>query len=177
AGLAVSVTWLGASDAAAMGRAVFHGPAYSQEMREWIALGEGRESEPSRFIPQHLLHAAAFCLLSAATAGGGGLVLGAAMLSYMSFYAGDFAARAQACPAVCAALLAWNPWSIVRVASFIVLGVVLAEPLAARGSLRARPAGSPRAWVWAALAGLAADIVLKSALAPAWRTMLASCLG
>ena len=101
--------------------------------------------------------------------------MGSVLLGYMSFYVGDLAHGSSHCAPAWAALLAWNPWSIVRVVSFIVLGVVLAEPLLSRRT--AVPPGSRRGWIAAALAGAAADIVLKTALAPAWSRLLSTCLG
>jgi hypothetical protein len=162
-------------------RVLLNGPAYAAEMRAWIATGEGAESSPSRFIPQHLLHLAIFSALALATAGAAALVMGTVLLGYMSFYVGTLAAAATACPPALAALIAWNPWSVARVVSFIVLGVVLAEPLVARFA-RGRHAAASRVpgrsrWLIAGLAGILADIVLKTLLAPAWRGMLASCLG
>ena len=69
-------------------------------------------------------------------------------------------------------LLGWQPWAICRVAAFVVLGVVLAEPLLSRlrpyrydGLRAARP------YLIAAAAGIAADWILKALLAPDWRAV------
>ena len=175
--LGVAMTWLGAAHNGMAARSVPMGPAYRDEMRAWIATGSGRESEPSRFIPQHLTHASLFAATSLATAGAAGLIMGAALMGYMSFYVGDLThAGFAACSPARVALLAWKPWAIVRVVSFVALGVVLAEPLMMRLTGRRCPPGRLW-WIGAALAGLVADIALKATLAPAWRSMLAACAG
>lgn len=159
-------------------RAILHGPTYAGEMRTWIATGIGRESDPARFVPQHLLHLAIFAALALATAGAGALVMGSFLLGYMSFYVGSLAHGAAGCGPLTTALLAWNPWSLVRIVSFIVLGVVLSEPPLRRwrGVAGQAPAGRGR-WIAVGLAGIVADMLLKTALAPAWRGMLAACAG
>ena len=70
-------------------------------------------------------------------------------------------------------LWGWQPWAICRVGAFVVLGVVLAEPLLARlrpyrydGLRAARP------YLIFATAGIAADWILKWALAAHWRAQL-----
>ena len=74
-------------------------------------------------------------------------------------------------------LFGWQPWALCRVAAFVVLGVVLAEPLLAR--LKGYPyrglSSARRYLAWAA-AGIAADWILKAALAPAWREALAAAM-
>jgi hypothetical protein len=189
AGLLLWAATLGACGTAAgflwqerAARVILNGPAYSQEMRAWIATGEGRESAPALFIPQHLLHLSIFSALAVATAGAAALVMGTVLLGYMSFHVGSLASAASGCSPGLTALLAWNPWSLVRVVSFIVLGVVLAEPMVMRwhawrhAAARASEPGRAR-WLIAGLAGILADMLLKALLAPTWRTMLAACLG
>lgn len=175
--LGLAMTWLGAARNEQAARSVPMGPAYRDEMRAWIATGSGRESEPARFIPQHLTHAALFAAASLATAGAAGLVMGAALMGYMSFYVGDLAhAGFAACSPARVALVAWVPWALVRVIAFVTLGVVLAEPLMTLLTGRRFPPGR-RWWIGAGLAGLVVDVALKAALAPHWRTMLAACAG
>ena len=154
---------------------VLNGPAYRDEMFHWIRTGAGREGTPAEFIPQHVLHLAAFVVLSLATASAASMFLGAALMNYMGFYVASLA-RAGA-PAGDVAAWGWQPWAICRVAAFVVLGVVLSEPLLARirpyrhdGLRAARP------YLIAAAAGIAADWILKAALAERWRTALAAAL-
>jgi hypothetical protein len=96
--------------------------------------------------------------------------MGAALMNYMGHYAGTLGARARS-PLV--ALAAWHPWALVRVASFVVLGVVLAGPLLFRVTGRRwRWKGEPTAWLVLATAGLVLDVALKAGLAQLWRRLL-----
>src|SRR5262245_5732913 len=155
---------------------IWNGSAYRDEMQAWLATGAGREQTPSLFIPQHLLHAGLFCALTLATAGSISLVMGAVLMNYMSYFVGDLLIRCHGTSAWPEAILfAWNPWSMVRIVSFIILGVTLAEPLLSRvPGGRKLPGGRGR-WIAAATAGLLLDILLKAALAPQWPTIFAGC--
>ncbi len=148
---------------------VLNGPAYRDEMLHWIRTGEGREGRLSLFLPQHLLHLGAFVALCLPTASALGILLGAVLMNFMSFYVASLA-RAGV-PAGAVVLLGWQPWALCRVAAFCVLGVVLAEPLLGRFRPLAR-SGSRRRCVLAAVACLLADGVLKAVLAPTWGALL-----
>lgn len=173
--LAVCATSTFALWPAAPDALVINGAPYRDEMFHWIRTGEGREGRPAEFIPQHVLHLGAFVALSVATASAASMVLGAALMNYMGFYVASLS-RAGV-PAADVLLLGWQPWAICRVAAFVVLGVVLAEPMLAR--LRPYPyAGlrSARPFLIAAAAGIAADWILKALLAPHWRQGLVALL-
>jgi hypothetical protein len=146
--------------------------AYEREMFEWVDTGRGREARPREFLPQHALHAAAFSALSLATGSALSMPFGAALMNYMGHYAGALGARRRS-PLV--ALAAWNPWSIVRVISFVLLGVVLAGPLLClvRGR-RWRWSGEAGGLLAVALAGLVADAAIKAGFADVWRRLLTS---
>jgi hypothetical protein len=148
---------------------VLNGPAYRDEMLHWIRTGEGREGSLRLFLPQHLLHLGAFVALCLPTASALGILLGAVLMNFMSFYVASLA-RAGV-PAGAVVLLGWQPWAICRVAAFCVLGVVLAEPLLGRFRPLAR-SGSRVRYVLAAVAALLADCVLKAVLAPTWGALL-----
>ena len=155
---------------------VVNGPAYRDEMFHWIRTGEGREGRPAEFLPQHVLHLAGFVGLSLATASAASMVLGAALMNYMAFYVASL--HRAAVPAETVLLFGWQPWAICRVAAFVILGVVLAEPLLAR--LKPYPyagLGAARRYLSWAAAGIAADWILKAALAARWRETLAAGLG
>lgn len=150
------------------GRAIANGEPYRREMFAWIETGEGRENHPEQFLPEHALHLGAFALLAVASGGYLGLALGAALLGYMSYFVGSFAASAGA--PVAGALVAWVPWSVVRVLAFVALGCVLARPVLARRW--SAPDRRERRWIAIALAGIAIDLLLKSSLAPAYGRFL-----
>ena len=157
AGVIVLTLWL--PDAAREG--ILHGETYRQEMFGWIATGEGKENEPAAFIPEHLLHLAVFLVLTWASGGYLGLVLGALLVAYMSYFVGTYAA-ASGQPFL-GSVAAWVPWSVVRVAAFVLLGCLLARPLLVR---RPWPFERPEARLFAlGFAGIVADILLKALLA------------
>jgi hypothetical protein len=170
--LGASMTMLCAAMPERAERVVIHGPAYWEEMSGWLETGKGRESEPGRFIPQHLLHAGVFVLLSLATASFVSIAFGAALMNYMAYYVARVVLLTPAHPVI-AGLLGWHPWSVIRIASYVVLGVVLAEPLLVRLRwVSRRGFGSWWRWIAAGGAGLVLDIVLKALLAPHWPGLL-----
>lgn len=173
AALSASIIAATAADPEGLARVVLNGPAYRDEMLPWIATGTGREGEPARFVPQHLLHLLAFAALALASAGLLGLMLGAVLVGYMSFYVGVLASGPE--PAL-AALCGWPPYSILRVIAYVLLGTVLARPLLARLARRSlAPLDHPR-WLGAAAALLMADIGLKAVIAARWAALLRPCL-
>jgi len=155
------------------GAAIFRGPSYAAEMLHWVETGEGAESSPRLFLPIHARHFGAFCVLSALSAGGLGLVLGTVLLNYMNFYVAELV-RASARPLVAAAF-GWPIWAEVRVAGFVVCGAALAVLLPAAWSRRRGGPPAPRFPGRLFALGVAlilADIVLKALLAPPWQRFL-----
>lgn len=156
-------------------RLVLNGPAYRDEMFQWIRTGVGRESSPLQFIPQHALHLAAFVVLSLATASAVSITMGAVLMNYMDFYVASLARAGT--PPWAALMFGWQPWAICRVAAFSILGVVLAEPLLSRmRSYGYKGWRSARGWILLAAGLLVADLVLKAALAPLWAAILRRAL-
>jgi hypothetical protein len=152
----------------AAGEAILHGEAYRKEMFGWIATGEAPENHPAVFIPIHLLHLAVFLVLAWASAGYLGLVLGAFLVGYMSYFVGCYAV-ASAHPLL-GAVAAWVPWSVLRVFAFVLLGCLFARPLLVR---RAWPfARSEYQLMGLAASGLLVDILMKSLLAPSYGRFL-----
>jgi hypothetical protein len=163
-GVIVLVLWL--PEAARAG--ILHGEPYRQEMFGWVATGEAPENDPSAFIPQHLLHLAAFLVLTWVSGGYLGLVLGAALVAYMSYFVGSYAA-ASGHPFL-GSVAAWVPWSVIRVCAFVLLGTLFARPLLVR---RSWPFGRREVRLMAlAFAGILADLVIKALLAPAYGLFL-----
>jgi len=111
----------------------------------------------------------------AATGGVLAMPMGAVLMNYMGHYVGTLGA-ASARPALVIPL-AWHPWAVIRVTSFVVIGVILSVPLLARlGGFTVdwRAARTPLQW---ACAGLLADGVLKWLLAPSWQRLLLRLVG
>ncbi len=151
-----------------------HGPAYWDEMRPYLLTGVGKESDPSRFVPEHLLHLGAFIVLAAASGGLLALVLGAYLLGYMSYYVGQVVLLSDR--PLLGAVLGWHPWSLFRVAAFVVLGVSLARllldrPGAARWWAEERGALAVGLLLWLT------DLAMKIVLSPWWAGILRSAAG
>jgi hypothetical protein len=149
--------------------------SYQREMFAWVATGRGPESEPSRFVPVHGAHALLFSLLSLASGSLLSMPMGAVLMNYMGHYVGTFGA-ASARPGV-AILLAWHPWAVVRVGSFVALGVVLAGPVLSRVGRFPFSLRRHRRLLVLASAGLLLDVALKTLLAPGWARVLRAVAG
>lgn len=145
-----------------------HGEPYRQEMFGWIATGVGPENQPAAFIPQHLLHLAVFLVLTYVSGGYLGLALGAALVGYMSYFVGHYAAVSG--HLLLGSVAAWVPWSVLRVMAFVLLGAVFSRPLLTR---RVWPFESlERRLMLLAATGILADVLMKSLLAPAYGRFL-----
>jgi hypothetical protein len=168
--LAIVVVTLSIQFPASAQTSIFHGTAYVEEMFHWIKTGEGAEGNPVQFVPVHLVHFVIFALLSLLTASVLSLLMGALLMNYMSFYVASVIVASHG--EWIATLMAWHPWSAIRVASFVILGVILAEPLICKIQKRDYEYLSIRRYFWFALHGLAIDILMKAFLAPWWGTTL-----
>jgi hypothetical protein len=74
-------------------------------------------------------------------------------------------------------LLGWHPWAVIRIVSFVVIGVVLSGPLLGRlFAFRIDRAEARRLLMFGA-AGLLVDVLLKALLAHAWRDVLVRVVG
>ena len=164
AGVILLVLWW--PEAARAG--ILHGEAYRQEMFGWIRTGVAPENSPRLFIPQHLLHLGVFLLLTWASGGYLGLVLGACLVAYMSYFVGCYAA-ASGHPLL-GSVLAWVPWSVVRVCAFVLLGALFSRPLLSR---RLWPFERWEVRLMAlALAGILVDLLVKAFFAPSYGLFL-----
>ena len=68
---------------------------------------------------------ALFAGLSLATASLASIYFGTVLLNYMAYYVARVIVLSGGSPLAVA--MAWHPWSMLRVAAFVVIGVVLAE--------------------------------------------------
>jgi len=151
------------------GRSILNGEPYRQEMFGWVETGVAKENSPRRFLPEHALHLAGFSVLTLLSGGYLGLALGALLTAYMSYFVGSYAASTGL--PVLGSLVAWVPWSVVRVVAFVALGTILARPLLVR-EWPPRFGPRERRWLlWVAL-GLATDVTVKSLLAPRYGLFL-----
>ncbi len=157
------------------GHVFANGATYRDEMFRWVLTGRGAESTPSQFIPIHLRDAVLFCVLTLLTGGIGSMPMGAVLMNFMGTYVGSLAA-ASSRPAL-TMVLGWHPWSVIRVVSFVVIGVVLSEPLLSRMFRFSTDVRTSRRLLASAGAGLVIDIVMKALLAPAWQRLLLRVVG
>ena len=175
AALAVCATlmsYVATTDAARM---FLRGESYRAEMFEFIRTGLGREGDIRAFLPQHALHAIGFSLLAVATGAVLAMPLGAFLMNYMAYYVGALAvASAHPWKAI---VLAWVPWAVIRVMSFVTIGVVLGGPVLGRVTGFRYRLADQRRWLILAAVGLLVDVVLKWACAPWWRHLLQSAAG
>ena len=151
------------------------GESYRTEMTAWVLTGQGAESTPSQFIPQQAGHALLFSGLALATGGVAAMPMGAVLMNYMGWYVGGVAAASR--HPVLTMVLAWHPWAVIRVISFVAIGVVLSAPLLAWFGKFSVDRGTSRTLLMIAAGGLVADIVLKTLLAPAWQRLLFRVVG
>ena len=175
AALAVCATVLSYFDTIDAGRLFVRGETYRREMFEYLRTGYGPEGDIRHFLPIHLAHTAVFVGLAIATGSLLAMPLGAVLMNYMAYYAGALGA-ASTDPWL-AMSLAWAPWALVRVASFVTLGVVLGAPVLARLFRFEYRLRDRTRWIALAAAGLVVDVGLKWALAPSWREMLRGAAG
>jgi hypothetical protein len=151
------------------------GASYRAEMFAWVMSGRGAESDPARFLPLHLRDAVMFVALALASGGVLAMMTGAALMNYMGHYVGALAA-ASARPAL-TMILGWHPWAVVRIVSFVTLGVVLAAPLWSRILGFRFDWRAARPLMGYAAAGLLVDVVMKWLLAPVWQKALLRVVG
>lgn len=171
--LSVGVILLVALAPAIATSGILHGEAYRAEMFQWVETGVARENDPSAFIPQHILHLTAFLLLTWVSGGYLGLVLGALLVAYMSYFVGSYAMAAGR--PVVGSLAAWVPWSVLRVAAFVLLGSLFSRPLLERQVWPFEH--REHALMWLAATGILGDWVMKALLAPTYGVFLRQLAG
>jgi hypothetical protein len=147
---------------------IVHGEPYRQEMFGWIATGNAPENDWHRFLPVHLLHFAVFLVLTWVSGGYLGLVLGAFLVAYMSYFVGSYAV-ASGHPLL-GSVTAWVPWSVLRVLAFVLFGALFSRPLLVR---RIWPfEGDDYRLMGIAASGIVADLILKALSAPSYGLFL-----
>lgn len=157
---------------------IWHAASYRDEMVRWIGTGIGAEGDIAQFLPRVLIEYGMVLALAAASVGILGLLLGSVLLGYMNGYVGWVIANADPrMGALAAAILAWPPWPMARVVSFVLAGTAAASWGYAKLFDRRGPKPTVRPLLLGSLALLATDIVLKLTLAPQWRLFLRALLG
>jgi hypothetical protein len=106
---------------------VINGEAYVSEMLDWIRTGLGPEGDPRLFLLPKLRELVIFTVLSVASIGLLGLLLGAILLNYMNYYVGTLLSYAKPEFFLQVALLSWQIYAILRVVGYVLLGVALSR--------------------------------------------------
>ncbi len=145
-------------------KVVINGKANKDEMFEWIKTGVGRESNPKEFIPQHLIHIGIFVIFSLFSASLLSISMGSIMVNYMNFYVAQLIINSK--NKIIPICLGWHFWSLIRVFSFVILGVLLSEPLLSLIKRKKPQIGKEKALLLIAISGLILDIILKATFAP-----------
>ena len=151
------------------------GEAYRTEMFAWVMTGRGAESSPRQFLPQHARDAAIFSALALGTGGALAMPMGAALMNFMGHYVGALAAASRR--PLLTMVLGWHPWAVIRIVSFVTIGVLLSAPVLSKLFSFRVDWEAARPLAIAAVAGLAVDIVLKALLAPTWQRLLLRVVG
>lgn len=95
-------------------------------------------------------------------------------MNYMGHYVGS-TASISAHPLQTIAL-AWHPWAVVRIASFVTLGVLFAGPVLSRVVRFRYKLNDHGRILGLAISGLVLDLVLKWMLAPVWARFIRESL-
>ena len=180
--LSVLVLWLSWREPERMERLIWRSTEYASGMFRWIATGELPEGSAKQVILFHVKQTLFYCLIALFSANFLALLLGSAMLNYMNFYVARLAgsstkpnSRAERpCHLARAFGMGWNPWSVVRVLSFLWLGMVVSAP--SLGLLFAIPWTFAFTLTMPAIAGILIDILLKLMLSRAWSERLRATL-
>ena len=152
-------------------RLVLRAVPYRTMMFEWLRSGRGPETRPFRTALEHARELLVYLLAAVASANLLSIAMGAVLLNYMNAYVARLTATATRRWVV--RLLAWNLWSIVRVAAYVLLGAAAAAPLAERAGFPASPEQVKVLWL-VGLVGAALDLILKLTLSRACGRRLAS---
>lgn len=154
---------------------IFKGNEYAADMQVWIETGKGTEGTPSLFIREHLMHMGIIIAASLLTGGFVALFFGALQMGYMNFYVVWLIANGGGDPS--AYYLAWPIWSIVRVFSFVLLAVVLAQPMLLIFRWRDIDVKRMFQLVTIAIVLEGVDIGLKTVIGPYYRSVLDDVMG
>lgn len=153
--------------------AVLNGFQYWDEMLPWLHGYAVKEGIPSQFIPEHLLHMGIVAISSLISAGIIALIFGTVLVNYMNYYVAQLMINSPT--PLLMAVIGWHPWSICRVLSFIILGILFAIPLVRL--FNRKLVFSKRTVILMILAAVCLeilDIVLKTYLGNSWRELLVS---
>ncbi len=174
--LSVIVASLLFADTAA--RAVQGGLEYRTAWLAWIEGGPLVQMAPALDYARQLIDLAVYAVAMALTGGVGGLLLLTVALNRLNFTLASLLTTAQ--NPVLLAVAAWPLWMIVRLVGYLIVGAVLAEPVA---NLDLRPAylgewlRRRKRLLLAGLGIILLGFLLQALLSPLYQTILQKALG
>jgi hypothetical protein len=149
---------------------VIRATEYRGVMIGGLASGRGPEIRPGATLVQHLRESIYYVAAAVLTANLASLAMGAMLLNFMNAYVATLLRAAKSTGRVLA--FAWPVWSLVRVASYVAIGVAAASPILSLCGM-GRSRDEIRSLAIAGGAGLAIDLVLKLVLSGPWSRLLA----
>jgi hypothetical protein len=152
---------------------VMRAATYRASMLAWLESGSGPEQRPIATTLAHLREAIWYTAAAIATANLASIGMGAVLLNEMNAYVATLLRAATRTGIV--VLLAWNVWSVVRVASYVLIGAAAAVPVLRLVGFGV-DAAAARSTAIAGAVGLVADLALKFALSRTWAHGLASAV-
>ncbi len=150
---------------------VMHAAPYRASMLAWLETGRGPETRPLETAGRHLREAIWYTAAAIATANYASIAMGAVLLNEMNAYVATLLRAAKHTGRVL--LLAWNVWSAVRVAAYVLIGAAAAAPLLRLAGRRVEPS-AVRALAACGVIGVVVDLVLKLTLSRPCGRLLAS---
>jgi hypothetical protein len=151
---------------------VIRAAPYRASMLAWLETGRGPEERPAATAAGHLREAIWYTAAAIATANFGSIAMGAVLLNEMNAYVATLLRAAKRSGRVL--LLAWNLWSVVRVAAYVLIGAAAAAPMLRLWGWRV-DASAVRALAIAGAIGVLVDLFLKLALSrPCGRLLVSS---
>jgi hypothetical protein len=152
---------------------VLRAAPYRVSMLAWLETGSGPEKRPAVTVVGHVREAIWYTAAAIATANFGSIAMGAVLLNEMNAYVATLLRAAKRTGTVL--LLAWNVWSVVRVASYVLIGAAAAAPLLRLSGWRV-DAPAVRALAAAGAIGVVLDVVLKLTLSRSCGRALAGAI-
>ena len=150
---------------------ILNGEKYKSEMIEWVLTGIGKESNPYQFIPHHIFELNIFMFFSLISASGISIILGAFLMNYMAYYVANLSITGKS---LWLLILGWHPWSILRILAYIILGVMLSEPLLSKIMHYEYNFKITKKYITIAFIFWLSDLTIKILLAPTWQKILKS---
>jgi hypothetical protein len=152
---------------------VMRAGSYRASMLAWLQTGEGPEAQPVATVRQHVREAIWYTAAAMATANLGSIVMGAILLNYMNAYVATLLRAGTRMGRVL--LLAWNVWSVARVAAYVMIGAAASAPMLRFAGWRV-DASAVAALAIAGASGAVLDLALKLTLSRPWGRALAGAV-